>query len=210
MEQPVVAGNPKGGPAPCEVVLVPPHPPLAPNRVPFQTVTVEDITYRSYETEPYQQLKLIVGLIEKDLSEPYSIYTYRYFVDNWPHLCFNAYEGEKMVGTIVSKLDNHRGASRGYIAMLAVDKNYRGKKIGTNLVRHSINAMKESGCDEVVLETEVTNTGALALYQNLGFVKDKRLYKYYLNGVDAFRLKIFFFRNRKPTEPERPPEEQSV
>lgn len=29
----------------------------------------------------------MVGLIEKDLSEPYSIFTYRYFINNWPKLC---------------------------------------------------------------------------------------------------------------------------
>jgi peptide alpha-N-acetyltransferase len=28
----------------------------------------------------------IVKLIEADLSEPYSIYTYRYFINNWPSL----------------------------------------------------------------------------------------------------------------------------
>jgi peptide alpha-N-acetyltransferase len=41
------------------------------------------------------------------------------------------------------------------------------------------------------LETEYTNQGALGLYQGLGFIKDKRLYRYYLNGIDAFRLKLF-------------------
>lgn len=43
----------------------------------------------------------------------------------------------------------------------------------------------------MILETEFTNLGALGLYQRLGFIKDKRLYRYYLNGVDAFRLKLF-------------------
>lgn len=46
-------------------------------------------------------------------------------------------------------------------------------------------------CDEVVLDTEVTNDGALALYENLGFVRDKYLYRYYLNGEDAYRLKLW-------------------
>jgi hypothetical protein len=41
---------------------------------------------------------------------------------------------------------------------------------------------------QVVLETEITNKGALALYETLGFIRDKRLHKYYLNGGDAFRL----------------------
>ncbi len=45
--------------------------------------------------------------------------------------------------------------------------------------------------DEVVLETEVTNKAALQLYERLGFVRDKRLFRYYLNGVDALRLKLW-------------------
>lgn len=44
---------------------------------------------------------------------------------------------------------------------------------------------------QVVLETEVSNTAALRLYENLGFVRDKRLFRYYLNGVDALRLKLW-------------------
>lgn len=44
---------------------------------------------------------------------------------------------------------------------------------------------------QVVLETEITNKPALKLYENLGFVRDKRLFRYYLNGVDALRLKLW-------------------
>ena len=51
--------------------------------------------------------------------------------------------------------------------------------------------MRDKGADEIVLETEVTNTGAMALYQRLGFSRDKKLLRYYLNGVDAYRLKLW-------------------
>ena len=44
------------------------------------------ISYVNYESE--LQMQDIMSLIQKDLSEPYSIYTYRYFIHNWPHLCF--------------------------------------------------------------------------------------------------------------------------
>lgn len=44
------------------------------------------ITYVRYESE--LQMPDIIRLITKDLSEPYSIYTYRYFIHNWPQLCF--------------------------------------------------------------------------------------------------------------------------
>lgn len=75
--------------------------------------------------------------------------------------------------------------------MLAVDVKYRKQKIGSNLVRRAIQAMVEDNAGEVVLETEITNRPALRLYENLGFVRDKRLFRYYLNGVDALRLKLW-------------------
>lgn len=96
------------------------------------------------------------------------------------------------VGAIVCKLDIHRKViKRGYIAMLAVDKNFRKQGIGSTLVRRAIQEMIVGDADEVVLETEITNKPALKLYEALGFVRDKRLFRYYLNGVDALRLKLW-------------------
>lgn len=46
----------------------------------------QDVVYVHYESE--RQMPGIMRLITKDLSEPYSIYTYRYFIHNWPQLCF--------------------------------------------------------------------------------------------------------------------------
>lgn len=37
----------------------------------------------------------------------------------------------------------------------------------------------------------MTNTGALNLYEKLGFVRDEKLGRYYLNGGDAYRLKLW-------------------
>ena len=140
-------------------------------------------------------------MMEKELSEPYPIYTYRYFVQKWPHLTELAYiKGDpekKCVGCVVSKLEDHAKASeqrtiyRGYIAMLAVDPSCRGQGLGRKLVQRNIQAMKELGADEAILETEVTNTAALRLYDSLGFLREKHLRSYYLNGNDAYKLKLF-------------------
>lgn len=43
------------------------------------------ISYGTYEGEA--QLENLTRLISKDLSEPYSIFTYRYFLHTWPSLC---------------------------------------------------------------------------------------------------------------------------
>lgn len=158
---------------------------------PFQTSSsLDSVSYVGYESEI--QMPDIMRLIQKDLSEPYSVYTYRYFIHNWPHLCYLALIEDECVGAIVCKLDMHKkNIRRGYIAMLAVDEKYRKKRIGSNLVLKAIQAMIADDADEVVLETEITNKPALQLYENLGFVRDKRLFRYYLNGVDALRLKLW-------------------
>ena len=57
--------------------------------------------------------------------------------------------------------------------------------------------MKRYGCQEIELETEVSNVGATQLYLKLGFIKDFRLSRYYLNGGDAFRLRLDLRENLK-------------
>jgi peptide alpha-N-acetyltransferase len=86
--------------------------------------------------------------------------------------------------------------------------------------------MKEEGVDEVsgllcgfalarvlplqiVLETEYDNFAALSLYESLGFIREKRLHRFYLNGKDAFRLVLAVpqpdddDRSDTPTQPRR-------
>lgn len=155
------------------------------------SVVVEDgIRFTTYQGE--HQLDEMRALIDKDLSEPYSVYTYRYFLTNWPNLCLLAVDEreQRIIGVIVNKRELHRQrTNRGYIAMLAVAEAHRHRGIASKLVRRAIDVMRALDCDEVVLETELTNVKAMALYLKLGFVKDKRLTRYYFSGNDAFRLK---------------------
>ncbi len=56
--------------------------------VPAKALPVE-LSYVQYEHKfEAQYLPAIRSLISKDLSEPYSIYVYRYFLCQWAHLCF--------------------------------------------------------------------------------------------------------------------------
>ncbi|KAL1900371.1 N-alpha-acetyltransferase 30 [Ceratocystis pirilliformis] len=156
------------------------------------SITPKYIQY-SHELEK-KYLPDIRALISKDLSEPYSIYVYRYFLCQWAHLCFLALneEDETLIGVIVCKLEVHSSRSpptrRGYIAMLAVESTYRGRGIATSLVKQAIAAMADRDADEIVLETEETNKSAIQLYERLGFIRSKKLHRYYLNGNSAYRL----------------------
>jgi len=148
-----------------------------------------DVEYRQYEGEV--DLPLVMHLVDHELSEPYSIFTYRYFLTQWPKLCFLAFHKGRAFGVVVGKQEKHKsGTDRGYVAMLVVEHAYRGYGIGSRLVEKCIEEMVKANADEVVLEAEATNLGAIRLYERIGFVRDKRLYRYYLSGQDAFRLKL--------------------
>ncbi|KAH9985914.1 acyl-CoA N-acyltransferase [Russula vinacea] len=149
---------------------------------------MDTITYRAYSGE--HELPYIISLVQGELSEPYVVYTYRYFLHQWSVPLFAyAQDVPHPVGVIVCKQSPHRERYlRGYIAMLSVDKGYRKRGIASALVRHSISVMQASGAQEIALETEFDNAPALGLYTSLGFVPEKRLHRFYLNGKDAFRL----------------------
>ncbi|OAF70475.1 N-alpha-acetyltransferase 30 [Intoshia linei] len=142
-------------------------------------------TYIQLSTD--QHLIDLDHVLSKDLSEPYSIFTYRYFIKDNKDLSFLTYDQDKCIGVIMCKLDYTLfGKLRGYIGMIAVLKEYRRKGIARNLFLLSSNTMCKYKCCEIYLETEVKNKDALQFYQSLGFTRTKRLYRYYMNENDAF------------------------
>ena len=56
-----------------------------------------------------------------------------------------------------------------------------------------------------MLETEVDNIPSLRIYEKLGFLRTKRLHRYYLNGNTAFRL-VLYLKPGIPFKPTFPPE----
>lgn len=67
------------------------------------TATGEKIEYSAYSGE--HQINDIMALIDKDLSEPYSIYTYRYFINNWPKLCIVVSNILDMIIFVIAKFN---------------------------------------------------------------------------------------------------------
>jgi peptide alpha-N-acetyltransferase len=159
----------------------------------FHDDSIEFVTYTDEE-----MLGEIRRLVSADLSEPYSVFVYRYFIHQWPQLCICAYTVDpfshmrkEMIAVIVNKAENEAGVLKGYIAMLAVNKLHRKKGLGLELVNRGIARMVDLGCDEIFLEAEESNLGALRLYERLGFMRDEKLGRYYLNGSNAYRLKLW-------------------
>ena len=62
-----------------------------------------EIRFEDYHDED-TQIQVIMDLVDNELSEPYNIFTYRYFVNSWPNLTFLAWHGDKCVGVIICKV----------------------------------------------------------------------------------------------------------
>lgn len=153
----------------------------------------EEVEYSRFEFQDRATVDFerIMFLINSNLSEPYSIYVYRFFINNWPNLCHivRVKQSKEIIGVIISKIESHRAKKiRGYIGMLTVDPAYRSNGLAKKLIELNIDDMIGENCDEIMLETEVVNENLLRLYENFGFIRVKRLYRYYLNTHDAFRL----------------------
>ncbi|EPY25506.1 peptide alpha-N-acetyltransferase [Strigomonas culicis] len=151
-----------------------------------------------------EEMNFIVDLFTKELTEPYSSFTYQYFVFGWPDLCVTAYGVESATAPDASVVGERVGATvsrvsregpgrplRGYLAMFAVVPSFRGVRLGSSLVSLTVELMRAKDCDEVFLETPLSNERALSLYLRLGFAKTKFLPRYYLDHADAYRLKLW-------------------
>ena len=83
---------------------------------------------------------------------------------------------DTLIGVVVSKLEAHRGGPmRGYIAMLAVKDEYRGRGIATRLVRMAIDAMIERDADEVSSVCFASHFHHLGSCRGLGLSFEKLL-----------------------------------
>ena len=124
----------------------------------------EDIKYRQFEIK--DGVTTLIKMIENELSEPYSIFLYRHFVNDYPELTIVATYKEEMIGCIVGKIEGEdEDDKKGYIAMLVVLSAYRKKGIGRRLVLEFAEKCKQLGVYQVELETECVNKGALRLYE---------------------------------------------
>ena len=76
-----------------------------------------------------------------------------------------------------------------HLTTLAVHPSYRRRRIGEQLLLHSIGAAYRIGAQWMTLEVRASNQSALALYHKYGFKQcGKRLHYYHDNNEDALVL----------------------
>ncbi len=96
-----------------------------------------------------------------------------------PDLTFIAMEGEQVAGVcinVVNRETNERqGTNEGWIQDLGVRRAWRKRGLASALLCASMRAFKADGLDDAMLGVDTENlTGALKLYQRLGFSPVRR------------------------------------
>jgi ribosomal protein S18 acetylase RimI-like enzyme len=86
-------------------------------------------------------------------------------------LFFIAEAGGRVVGSIMAGYDGHRG----WIYSLAVLPEYRGRGLGSRLMRHAEERLKRLGCPKINLQIMQGNEGVQAFYCKLGYQTEQRI-----------------------------------
>lgn len=165
----------------------------------IETHVFNGVTYRPYNDE--NDLEAIKHLFSAELSEPYQIWTYRYFSQRYPSLTIIAEMDGDLIGCCMGMMqpgETHPRESvkcQAYIGMISVTGKFKGRRIGTHLFDLVLPEMVSLGATVVCLETEIDNRAAIAFYEGLGFRKTRLFNNFYLNGKSAYRMKRWLVRN---------------
>ena len=123
------------------------------------------------------------------------------------NMSFNQSYGIKMfqqlyemgVGFLVAEEDGYvigyvlfwiKYENQGHIISIAVDKNYRRLKAGTQLLIRAISVLSLLNLDTIYLEVNENNTGAVEFYKTFNFKIDRVVPGYYEDGADLNAGKI--------------------
>jgi ribosomal protein S18 acetylase RimI-like enzyme len=85
----------------------------------------------------------------------------------------------KICGLILS---SHVADDVGHVTQVCVSPEWKGRGAGYELMRFAMSAMVNDGCDRASLTVTASNTGAIQLYQRLGFRSTRRFAAYVWDG----------------------------
>ena len=83
-----------------------------------------------------------------------------------PELFFVAESGGKVIGTVMTGYDGHRG----WLNYLGVHPEHRVTGCGRLLIEYSIKKLKELECPKINLQVRDSNTAVKDFYKKLGFI----------------------------------------
>ena len=128
------------------------------------------VTIRSLTAADYDQALALWQVCEGiGLSDADSRCGITRYLDRNPGLSFAAFEGDKLIGTILGGHDGRRG----YIHHLAVHPDYQHRGIGKKLAESTLEALKSDGINKVHLFILNSNKSGMEFWEHLGWTVRK-------------------------------------
>ena len=85
-------------------------------------------------------------------------------------------------------LGEMNGRRTGEICSLVVDKAFRGRGLGAELLDRVCKSLRDAGAQSIILQVKADNATAIHLYKGAGFKRVKVLYGYY-DGIDGVEMR---------------------
>ncbi|HDI31323.1 MAG TPA: ribosomal-protein-alanine N-acetyltransferase [Thermofilum sp.] len=142
-----------------------------------------------------EDLDEVIRINKENLPENYPSYFFKMHHERFPKAFLVAIVNGKIVGYVMCRVEegplytSNRNGKQGHVVSLAVDKPYRRKGIGRELMLKAMKSLYENyKVEEYYLEVRVSNLPAIKLYEKLGYKKVKTIKGYYLDGEDAYLM----------------------
>jgi ribosomal-protein-alanine N-acetyltransferase len=136
-----------------------------------------EVTFRRIA---YGDLPAVLSIERRSFPTPWSLAMFVLEVSKPSGVCIAAVAGDEIIGYLVCS----RYADVFHLMNVAVDPDLRRLGVAARMVERMLD---EAGRDErYTLEVRVSNHGAIAMYEKLGFRRAGRRRRYYSdNGEDA-------------------------
>ena len=103
-----------------------------------------------------------------------------------PELFLVAMKARRVAGYIITSA----GSRNAELASLAVDPRHRRHGVGRILLDHTLTELYRRRVKTWWLMVEVNNESAICFYERYGFVRGRRVRRYYGAGRDGWRMRL--------------------
>ena len=144
----------------------------------WESSQLEEIQYRYLSKEDIDQL---VHIEKQSFSLPW---TEDAFLNEFTINPYAFYLGLEVDGKLIGYAGYWCIMDSAQITNIAVLPEYRGKKLGEQLLKQVLINAKEKGAEQLSLEVRVSNHIAQSLYRKLGFIDGGIRKKYYSDNQE--------------------------
>lgn len=164
----------------------------------FKTLKAMNIKVRQAEEK---DLKRIAEIEAQSFDHPWTLEMIKESLDNEMNIIWvaDAIDGDKkdVAGFLIAFCIPAVNAE---ICDIAVDPRFRRNKVAHNLINYMLCYCNLIAVEKILLDVNVNNAGAIALYKSFDFIEDGIRPKYYENKDDAILMSRVVTVELKPLD----------